>query len=674
MHAKTIRIAAFASLAALLGLAYLTDTAIAGKDHCRTLMLEGSAGDTSTDSVTFRVVDENGGTVIDESCQVTVKSGELSHQLGERLPVQWYYNDPDDPVATPPCPTDAEALAIATKPNGKVKYPKKVCSESSGGSGPSCRIKFTYKVKKSTGEVKKGPQLEVCCYEGAGCKGSKWGSTTDNPVNLQVRNNSVAIDFLPAPASLPAAVGAASDLVVDPIGLEQLPPPEVSGCRAVIAKDIEKLANLMAKVLRTCHADPEVPDQSVCNSISPASDPSGNVSTAATSLRQQVRDACASLGAPSKFSYAACPAPCGGFITPPTCVGGPNDGAVCRKDSECDSGRYCVDDAAPPCMTNSDCLLTGGGNCVEPGVCLHGCTTFVDCDGLPGEGKCVPKGDGVCKDRCAVPPLNAGNPCSVDTDCDSAPSSGDGRCGDWGEVADCAACLTRAAVENSFLQAFGPSGSSIGLLNPEDVKCKDAVAAGMGKLQQVQLKETRSCQKRLDAAKTALPATAKKCKDADLKGKRAKAVAAYQSFIVGKACLPPIALDGCGGGDPSLLAQCTTEAIRTVNQAYGISAIPDSRCGDAKRIGEECDDGNLLNGDGCADDCTCEGTCGDGLLNPLAVCGEICDDGNPTDGDGCDSNCTPTGCGNGILTPPEQCEADADCPSGSCQADCTCVP
>ncbi len=56
--------------------------------------------------------------------------------------------------------------------------------------------------------------------------------------------------------------------------------------------------------------------------------------------------------------------------------------------------------------------------------------------------------------------------------------------------------------------------------------------------------------------------------------------------------------------------------------------------------------------------------CGDGILDP----GEQCDDGNVVDGDGCDSNCTPTGCGNGIRTAGEDCDdgnrTDGDgCPS-----------
>src|SRR5262249_55232149 len=51
---------------------------------------------------------------------------------------------------------------------------------------------------------------------------------------------------------------------------------------------------------------------------------------------------------------------------------------------------------------------------------------------------------------------------------------------------------------------------------------------------------------------------------------------------------------------------------------------------------EQCDDGNLTDGDGC--DSTCRKTgCGSGVV----TAGETCDDGNLIDGDGCDSNCTP---------------------------------
>jgi cysteine-rich repeat protein len=60
-------------------------------------------------------------------------------------------------------------------------------------------------------------------------------------------------------------------------------------------------------------------------------------------------------------------------------------------------------------------------------------------------------------------------------------------------------------------------------------------------------------------------------------------------------------------------------------------------CGDGiLDEGEECDDGNNDNGDGCSADCTLEPVCGDGVLDP----GEQCDDGNNDDGDGCSADCT----------------------------------
>jgi cysteine-rich repeat protein len=59
-------------------------------------------------------------------------------------------------------------------------------------------------------------------------------------------------------------------------------------------------------------------------------------------------------------------------------------------------------------------------------------------------------------------------------------------------------------------------------------------------------------------------------------------------------------------------------------------------CGDGVvEAPEECDDGNLIDGDGCSSTCQIEGVCGDGVVDP----GEQCDDDNLVDGDGCSSTC-----------------------------------
>ncbi len=112
---------------------------------------------------------------------------------------------------------------------------------------------------------------------------------------------------------------------------------------------------------------------------------------------------------------------------------------------------------------------------------------------------------------------------------------------------------------------------------------------------------------------------------------------------------------------------------------------------------EECDDGNVLPGDGCngnckvernwtcpkAGPCTRDVVCGDGQIGP----GEVCDDGNTKDGDGCNSTCTvqdpafkceagqpcvrTSQCGNKRIEPGEDCDdgntKDGDGCTSSCQ-------
>ncbi|MDP2341229.1 MAG: DUF4215 domain-containing protein [Deltaproteobacteria bacterium] len=81
--------------------------------------------------------------------------------------------------------------------------------------------------------------------------------------------------------------------------------------------------------------------------------------------------------------------------------------------------------------------------------------------------------------------------------------------------------------------------------------------------------------------------------------------------------------------------------------------------------GEQCDDGNRVDGDGCDANCTIT-TCGNGVVTT----GEQCDDGNTVDGDGCDGNCTRSACGNGVRTGEERCDDGDNVDGDGCDHSC----
>jgi cysteine-rich repeat protein len=101
----------------------------------------------------------------------------------------------------------------------------------------------------------------------------------------------------------------------------------------------------------------------------------------------------------------------------------------------------------------------------------------------------------------------------------------------------------------------------------------------------------------------------------------------------------------------------------------------DPVCGDGvvdDAYGEQCDDGNTIDGDGCSVLCQTEGTdpvCGNGVLEGT----EECDDGNNTDGDGCSAECTSEYCGDGEVQEGEECDdgtGNSDLTPDACRTDC----
>ncbi|MEM6929076.1 MAG: LamG-like jellyroll fold domain-containing protein, partial [Myxococcota bacterium] len=89
---------------------------------------------------------------------------------------------------------------------------------------------------------------------------------------------------------------------------------------------------------------------------------------------------------------------------------------------------------------------------------------------------------------------------------------------------------------------------------------------------------------------------------------------------------------------------------------------------------EVCDDGNRTDGDGCSADCFSDETCGNGIVD--VTVGEACDDGGAIDGDGCQASCADPACGDGIVDPGETCDdgntVDGDGCGATCMSDESC--
>jgi len=134
----------------------------------------------------------------------------------------------------------------------------------------------------------------------------------------------------------------------------------------------------------------------------------------------------------------------------------------------------------------------------------------------------------------------------------------------------------------------------------------------------------------------------------------------------------PIVVGICGDGTLNVGEQCDDG---NNIEGDGCSAICVLEfCGDGMLdVGETCDDGNKKNNDGCNSMCQAE-FCGDGVKQTS----EACDDGNNDNGDGCSSTCEiePSECGNGILEAPEACDdgnlVDGDGCSSTCEFEPIC--
>jgi cysteine-rich repeat protein len=150
-------------------------------------------------------------------------------------------------------------------------------------------------------------------------------------------------------------------------------------------------------------------------------------------------------------------------------------------------------------------------------------------------------------------------------------------------------------------------------------------------------------------------------------------------------CTLPICGDGiinetcekCDGGAFPANAPVSHGVCRT-----GTCGAPGCTfCGDGVvNGGEQCDDGNDFNGDGCETNCTPSPICGDGLINNSG-CNETCDTnafpaGAPASHGvcrpgPCDNPAACTFCGDGIVNGSELCDDGNNVDTDSCPNNCT---
>ncbi|MDD5055506.1 MAG: DUF4215 domain-containing protein [Candidatus Peribacteraceae bacterium] len=128
---------------------------------------------------------------------------------------------------------------------------------------------------------------------------------------------------------------------------------------------------------------------------------------------------------------------------------------------------------------------------------------------------------------------------------------------------------------------------------------------------------------------------------------------------------------------PTTIGIATSIALVTAVMLLGITvsgstlrAADAGLCGDGTvDADEQCDDGNLKNGDGCSGECTIE-TCGNGIVDPSEQCDSAADNG--TSGEPCSLTCMILFCGDGVVDAGngEECDDGNNVGGDGCSASC----
>lgn len=136
------------------------------------------------------------------------------------------------------------------------------------------------------------------------------------------------------------------------------------------------------------------------------------------------------------------------------------------------------------------------------------------------------------------------------------------------------------------------------------------------------------------------------------------------------ACRATCEIAHCGDGviDPN---EVCDDGNRIAGDGCAATCRKIEQCGDGilDPVAEQCDEGannSDTRANRCRTDCKSP-RCGDDVIDR----DEECDDGNLDNGDSCDSDCTRPRCGNGITGSGEECDDGNSFNTDSCRPDCT---
>jgi cysteine-rich repeat protein len=324
-----------------------------------------------------------------------------------------------------------------------------------------------------------------------------------------------------------------------------------------------------------------------------------------------------------------------------------NAGVDIRCTDECLLSEYCDDDSdCPPdeeCSDNGICVPKCGNGVVDPG---ENCTTCPEDAGCTDGLLCCP--DGTCGSSCE------GN-CNNNGICE--PEKGEScACADCdGKQDGCAAglvCINEICSDKCGNGVVDPgencttcpddAGCSEGLLCCPDGTCGatcDTRECNNNKIcEPGENCECSDCENEQDGCAAGLICVNGQCSDTAFCGDG--------NIDPGEDCQTCPDDAGCGPGLCCNEGVCSEDCGVSPCNNNGVCEPSDGEncsCADCEGKQDGCIAGLVCLGGQCRGG----GICGNGILEM----GEDCDDGNNADGDGCDKNCKREFCGDGIVQP-----------------------